>query len=536
MYGADRRWAFKRFKIRTKDSRLIPLVPNYAQERFLQIVEGQEAAGVPVRIIAVKPRKVGISTLIQAILYQRCSSKPLTKGLTVAHKYESSQEMFTMTALMHNELPPQLRVMTRFSSRSEIVFENPDDASRSSKPGLRSQLTIDTAGNPDLGRSQDIHLLQMSESPIWPNPEETELSVLNAIPSIPGTMVFKESTPRGVGNKFHRDYLDAKAGRSAFAPYFIAWWEFPDYKLPLTVSPEEFEDSLDTDERLERAAYNLTLEQLNWRRWCIDNNCGRDKFKFQQEYPSNDVDGFLVSGRPKFDPMILKRMLTECYDPVGIGNLREDGSRVCMDEHSRGFVKMWKPPKLGGRYVIGGDVAEGLEHGDYSVGHVWDWDENEMVAEWYGHCDPDSFGKELCKLGKIYNDALIGCEVNKDGGTVNTRMYNDGYPYIYYRQDLDRRTNRKTARRGWLTSSTTKPLMVNSMITALRDGVGIPSRETIGEFMTFVIHDDGSMGGQSGTHDDRVIASCIAQEVRKRQGIDRYLPALGEIERESENV
>lgn len=521
-----RRWAISHhLKIRTKDQKLKLLQLNEAQHRLYEIVERQEKYNLPVRVICVKPRKVGLSTGIQGLFFHRAITRPLQKALTVAHDLDSTEEMFQMSDLFYTELPEQFKPMKRFSNRGELAFENPDEESRKTRPGLRSQLRIGTAGKIDLGRSKDIHLLHCSESPYWPNAEETELSVLNAVPDLPSTMVFKEGTPNGVGTKFHRDYEDAKAGRSAFAPYFMGWQEFREYRMSLTVSPEVFRDTIDDEERKLKAAYNLSLQQLNWRRWAIDNKCGRDENKFLQEYPDNDIDCFLVSGRPRFNARALHDLLLQCRDPVARGFLRRDGHLVTMEQNDRGYVKIWRPPAIGHRYVIGADVAEGLVHGDFSCAHVYDWDDACLCAEWHGHIEPDLFGEECSKLGKIYFDALIGVEANKDGGTVNSRLKNDGYPNLFYRQEMDRRTNRKTARLGWLTTTQTKPAMINSLSDAMKDGAEIPSKETISEMMTFVYHDDGKVGAQDGCFDDRCISSAIAMELRKRHGLGAILPS-----------
>lgn len=526
MYKLDRRGAIQRWlKIRTKDQKLSSLIHNEAQIRLLEKIELQEKFGLPVRIIVVKPRKVGISTEIQAIFFQRTSSTKLQKAMTVAHDMDSTEEMFQMNDLFYNELPEMLRPMKRYSSRQEIVFENPDEQARRYRPGLRSQLSIGTAGKVDLGRSKDIHLLHCSESAFWGDAETTELSLFNAVPDLPSTMIFKESTPNGVGTKFHNDYEDAKAGRTAFAPYFMGWQEFAEYTMRLSMPRDKFEDSLDDDEVRLLKTHNLTLDQLNWRRWAVRNKCGRDPMKFMQEYPDNDIDCFLVSGRPRFDIRILRRMIDQVQEPAARGMLRRDGSLVTLEQHQYGFVKIWKPPSPSKRYVLAADVAEGLEHGDYSVGHLYDWDTVEMVAEWHGHIEPDLFGEELAKLGKIYNQCLIGVEANKDGGTVNTRLRNGGYPHLFYRQELENRSTRKVSKLGWLTNSATRPVMINSLSDALRDGAIIPSRETVQELTTFVIGHDGKVAGQSGCHDDRVIASAIAMELRKRQGIGRIFPS-----------
>lgn len=523
----DYRYEIQRhYKIRTKAATLTRLRFNYAQLRLDELVRRQEKARLPVRVIAVKPRKVGLSTYIQARFLQRCTKVKNQRSLTLAHDGDTTETLFAITDLFYSEMPEHLRPMVRYQNRGEILFENPDPITRTIRPGLRSHLRIGTAGKIEAGRGTDIHLLHCSESPFWPDPERTELSLFNAVPSLPGTMVFKESTPNGVGDKFHNDYKAAKAGQSAFVPYFLAWHEFPEYQMPLNVEPERFIDSIDPEERELKDAYHLSLEQLNWRRWTIENQCGRDETKFQQEYPANDVECFLVSGRTRFNGKRLHARLAQCRDEVVRGDLEWEGSRVTIIENDRGATRMWKPPALASRYLIGADVAEGLEHGDYSVAHVYDWDTGELVCEWHGHIEPWSFGDELAKLGRIYNNALIACEANKDGGTVNQRLKNDAYPHLYWRREEDTR-GKARPRLGWLTTAKTKPMMVNALGEALyADDIVLPSSDLIGEAMTFVVHSDGSLGAQSGCHDDRVIASAIAFEVRKRQGMESVYASL----------
>ena len=109
-----RRWAIRKFyKIRTKDQKLALLTLNEAQRRFYGMVEKQERERRPVRIIAVKPRKVGLSTGIQALFFHTATNRKLQKGLTVAHDLESTQEMFSMNDLFYTEMPAYMRAPKR---------------------------------------------------------------------------------------------------------------------------------------------------------------------------------------------------------------------------------------------------------------------------------------------------------------------------------------------------------------------------------------------------------------------------------------
>jgi hypothetical protein len=517
--------------IKTKDQRVILLRPNEAQIRLDNKIEEQRRANKPIRIIIVKPRQVGFSTYIQAVFFHQAAMWSNVNALTVAHDMDSSAELFGMSRLFYDRLDSGLRPMTRFSNRRELVFENPDNESRGRNPGLRSQLRVATANDPELGRSKTIHLLHRSERAFWQNQAESLLSVSQAVPDLPGTMIFDESTPNGVGDRFHQDYLAAKAGTTDFFPFFMAWFEHNEYRRPVLGNIQAFEDSLDDEERELRQAYGLDIHQLNWRRWAIPNKCGGDRDKFKQEYASNDIEGFLLSGRGRFNAKILQGLLNRCTDPITRGDLKPDGSRVKLEENPSGPLRIWKMPRAGTRYVVGCDCAEGLRpegrDPDFSCAQVHDRDTFEHVASWHARLEPGQFGDQLAMLGKMYNDAFLAVEANGHGHTVCYRLTQLDYPNLYSRQDIDSRSGQKIKRWGWLTTPASKPRMIDALAEVLNDGAEIHDKDAISELMTYVVEEDGKTNATSGCHDDRVCASAIAAITRKVAGISRLLPALG---------
>ena len=56
-------------KIRDKEGQLIPLVLNEPQRRLYGVVKEQWEAGKPVRIIILKARQMGFSTVTSAIVF-----------------------------------------------------------------------------------------------------------------------------------------------------------------------------------------------------------------------------------------------------------------------------------------------------------------------------------------------------------------------------------------------------------------------------------------------------------------------------------
>ena len=62
-------------------------------------------------------------------------------------------------------------------------------------------------------------------------PEDIVRSACSGILLRPYTMIVYESTPNGVGNFFHKEYLAAKKGLSQFEAMFVAWFEIEQYEL-----------------------------------------------------------------------------------------------------------------------------------------------------------------------------------------------------------------------------------------------------------------------------------------------------------------
>ena len=270
-------------KIADKMGRLVPLRYNEQQLALWREVRRQEEAGLPVRIIILKARQIGFSTAVAGMFYYRATHRPLVKAEIVAHKADASTAIFNKMKMFQEESHPVLAPLVKASNAKEMLFENPstDYMERRVKPGMRSSIRIETAMDPDAGRSKTIHLLHLSEMAFWPkSADQTMNSLMNAVPPMPGTIVIIESTANGIGGRFYEEWQRAVQGQSPFVPLFFPWYGFTDYSM----KPED--DFEPTEEEKELIAdYGVTDEQLAWRRWCILSNCSGNIDSFHQEYP-----------------------------------------------------------------------------------------------------------------------------------------------------------------------------------------------------------------------------------------------------------
>ena len=96
-------------KIRDKKSRLISLKLNPPQQRLYEIFRQEWQAGKPVRIIILKARQMGFSTLMLAIIFFLAATSTMCECMIVAHKDNATKRLFQMARLFYDSLPPPLR-------------------------------------------------------------------------------------------------------------------------------------------------------------------------------------------------------------------------------------------------------------------------------------------------------------------------------------------------------------------------------------------------------------------------------------------
>lgn len=181
-----------------------------------------------------------------------------------------------------------------------------------------------------------------------------------------------------------------------------------------------------------------------------------------------------------------------------------------------GPVRIFQEPLRGHGYVIGADVAEGLEHGDYSAAHVLDVETGFVCATWHGHTDPDLFGEQLALLGRYYNVALIGVEINNHGHVTVTALRRIKYPRIFRRRVVGQVVEGFAPQYGWHTNKVSKPKMIEGLNSAIRDDViDIRCEHTLAELRTYIR--EFTTGGLVKTHgspyDDRVMSLAIAVQM-----------------------
>jgi len=438
--------------------------------------------------IILKARKLGMTTYKCAEFFHETIFRPNTNSTIIAHNLDTTIEIFEKIKFFYENLPNFLRPkLKRNNQRALVLLETPQG-----RP-LNSKYTVGTAGNYRFGRGKDIDNLHLSEYAFYQRPEKIKLGAMQALRD--GGRICIESTANGF-NDFHREWRDAREGLGRFRAHFFPWCIDPSLSQPIAEG-ERFQ--LTPAESKIMQAHRLTLAQMKWRRL----RAAELREMFAQEYPINDVEAFLTSGRPVFDNQKLSELLVLLSDVQPL-EIRENGT-----------LKIWKRPVRGREYVAGADTSEGISGGDYSCMLVLDRETCEEVAQLRALMPPPVFARKIAGLAALYNHALLGVERNNHGHTVLDILKNRlGYPNLYYHREYNAAT--RIRKLGWETNLRTKPIMIDELAQALHEGaMAINDPEFISECLTYVYNDRGGTEAQTGCHDDRVIAAAIALQLRK---------------------
>ena len=487
------------FKIKDKKGNLIKLKFNHSQQKFYDLLK-ESYGSRPSRYIVLKARQLGISTFTEAFITFMTMFNPNTNSVIMAHLAESASSIFNMTKLFVNELPDGMRPQQKYSNAKEIVFDADEN-------GLKSSIRVMVAS--DATRGSTYKYAHLSEVAFWEHPEDALLALNQAVPMTDDSLIVMESTANGF-NYFYNLWQDAVNGRNDYTPIFFPWYVDPSYTRPydgFTLTPYE-------KDIMER--YDLSLDQLQWRRWCIANNCGNDEMKFRQEYPITPEEAFITSGTSIFANDIILEHMKNLKDPIkrGYFNYDYDGlhiTNIRWVNDPLGYIKIYKEP-TSNPTVLGGDTAG--EGSDFFVGQVLD-SNGYLCATLHHQFDEDLYVKQVYCLGAYYH-SLVAIEANFST-FPNRELQRLRYPTLYVRETYDTIVPGAQERFGFKTTALTRPTIINQLVEIVREHVDrINDRETLQEMLSFVRNAKGRPEASQGTHDDLVMGLAIAYEALRQ--------------------
>ena len=522
------RYGKEYLKIQTKKGTLVPFSINEVQMLLEDIIKDIRAKGRLIRLVILKARRKGVSTWVSGRFYYKTTTNTNRYAMIVTHEPEATDFVFKMHKRFQEHVPEFLRPAERYNNKKVLEFN--DEQGR----GLDSAIRVGTAGKEDFGSAQLIHYLHLSELAKFPRHvcSNLLLSLLQCVPETQDSEIIMEATAKGVGGEFYDRYWSSrykyvmflKDGKATFreeineqasiendyTSIFIPWFVFDEYQMDIRAN---FVRTMEEEDLVTR--FGITDRQLQWRRWYISNKCNNDVNLFNQEYPATDLEAFLSSSDNVFDLYKLDALKIAAPSPIAKYSVQLVTGNILTDP--KGQFHVWEEPRAGLKYVIACDVAEGLEHGDFSNLDVVNVLTGKQVAQWHGHIDPDQYGFVIACIGMRYNKAQVAIERNNHGLATIESLMGLNYSNVYAETIIEP-PHRPRKRFGWLTTKKSKPMIIDHLISELRDGIhGINCRETFEEMMCFKKFEDGDMGAEIKKYDDRVISIAIARYLASKE-------------------
>lgn len=440
---------------------------DYQKEILQEIVDNTH-------IISLKARQIGMTTIVVGYALWYAIFHENSPWLFVSRGQDAAQKMLSRAKYAWYRLPVWMRDRVGgLVSDTQSIIEFPNGSYLESVPSTGST-----------GRGDSVFGVVMDECAFMDGAED----IWAAVEPLCYGKAILISTANGMGNFFHETWVDSEKPDSIWRGIFYPWHVVPS--------------------RDEKWYKNRRLAHR-----------GREWY-FYQEYPSNPSEAFAKSGRVAFGTDVLEYcdwrepdFRVMWYD----GDFHEVDGEVESD-----FVlDIWEEPYIledenglivqKPNYVVGCDVAEGLDHGDFTVVKVFDANTGEEVACSRSHIPVEDLGPFLEAIGYLYYTALIVVERNNHGLVPLTYLKQARYPRLYRLKSIARQKSRRRAEYGWYTNKASKPKMVKDFLAALRlQTVMLHDEEFRYEAQVFVSDGRGGYSATENKHDDDIMATLIA--------------------------
>lgn len=504
-----------------------------AQQLLLFELEKMRLAGVPIRIVLLKARQWGGSTLIQMYMFWIQQIHKERWHLAVCAQDDGAanniSEMYRRASKSYPEAVSTISFKPYARSPKNIV--------NLERGGI---IGVGSINNPDQFRSFNYTMLHISEPGVWEDtPKKTASQLVASLRSIitkePLTLIALESTAKGVGTFFHNEWLSAEKETSPYAAVFIPWFKIEMYQMTIT-DHSAFIDGMNEYDWFcwEEGA---TLEGINWYNVHKDGE-NYDDWQMYNEFPTTSTEAFVASGQRYFSPKLTINARKNVTKPKFRGTIhptvcknKEDIKQSDFVGTPRGPLEVWKMPKplvkvkgvlyhCLNRYCIFGDIGGVSDGADFSSLTVLDryWMQYggwpELAADWHGHIDQDLFAWVAAQLGHLYDNALMALETNSlrkeksSGDHFLTILDNikDHYDNLYIRNDFESINKDYIPKYGFHTNAGSKDMILSTLRAGLRDEQFIERQASAcDEFEWFERKKDGTLGAIKGKNDDKVI-------------------------------
>lgn len=523
------------FQIADKVSgEMMPFILNYPQRYVLYELEKMRIAGVPIRLVILKARQWGGSTLVQ--LYMAWLQIFVCDGwnsVIIAQTKDTSRRIKGMYRKVLDNFP-------KFVFNKNLQFSSYEQSQGSDFciTDIRHQLvrssvvTVASYENYENTRGAAVSMAHCSECAYWKSTETKSAeklitSIDGGILPIANTMIVLESTANGNSGHFYDTYQLGKSGKdtlwhSIFIPFFYIENDMIklNYNERLDLAREIYynrNEETAKDECHESGKYiwelwekGATLDHIAW--YIKKRSAYTTHEQMASEAPSDDVECFASSGGrvwSMYHVEKLRKLYSKKYQWCGdIRHMSEKTYNGFFDVikikyslldktiEDKGELRIWKHPdaiKTANQYLVVVDVGGRSDKADYSVITVFNrWHtlrggELEVVARWRGHLRYDLMAFKAVAIAMYYKNALLVFESNTfdkkqaeatdyidEGDHIRgiLNVIGDSYDNLYTRPNKDEESIKQGVDTliGFQTNKKTKQDIVDEFTVMFEDG------------------------------------------------------------------
>ncbi len=557
-------------KIEDKQTgQMIPFRLNYPQRRLITLFEDLRHKGKAIRVVILKARQWGGSTLTQLYIKWIQDFRQDGWNAIVLSQVKGTSKKIKAMYRKAIEHQPGWTIGHPDATLQLSPYENsPDDfiVTDGMKALRRSTLTVASFDNFDAVRGNNFHCAHYSEVAYWKktpehDPEGVISSISGGILNIENNVEVFESTGRGASGFFYDRCQLAmdKANNDAYAFIFIPCFIIENDMEPVSDEREFALWLLRNKDRTTCPKGYRESGKFFWRMWekgaCFQAiewyRNFRNKFKTHAfcatEAPIDEEEAFRNSGNLVFNPYSIDELRRgEVEKPKYMADIVLAGkkgsqmireSKITIREDGDGEVKIWKLPnnkilKVDNRYLVSVDIGGKSDSSDYTVMTVIDRigmmptmkDKPRVVARYRGHCRHDVLAWKAAALAHFYDDALLVIESNTADRERNNNTEGDHFGTIIeeisdYYDNLYQRTsspedvgNNVLTKYGFQTNKITKGWIIDNLEACVDDRLWHePDSEMYHELRIYERKEDGSLGNieGSGNHDDVLMSTAI---------------------------
>lgn len=549
---------------------------NYLQHKLQKSMDAMEEAELPVRVIELKPRARGSTTFITGIGYT-VMRRTSTSAVFIGGQSDQTVGLWNM--------------MKTYKENDRFDWKNTGDVNEKGAVFSNgSRAKKETAKDVQAGIGDTYQFLQATEAARWAqygvaNAGDVMANILKAVPLLPKTYVFLESTAEAAAGDFYNrwlsavdveDFLDgtAKVRPGDYIRVFAAWFQFEESILPGKLSIEEradIERTLDDEEwysgekdlkerygvMCEDGVFRLGdvvrggdwIDQLAWRRYAIEKECGKDRIIFDRDFPHSWQDAFTKSGNTRFNGSglaAMRKRLPMVTPLHGILEMPKLTPAFRQTSQGEAVVTIFEKPINGCRYILSCDPMTGItqtgskdpdRHGVFVLRKGYTdakgvWRRPATVAR-IVQCryDIDVLDVHIWRLSRYYGghgNCMIAVEINLDRGLIELLKLRGA---TLYRREIFNRTDYKTTEAyGYQTSQRTRENMIETLAAAVREwdtpnaGIDIWCQHALTQLENFVRKANGRSEAAEGHKDDDVISIAMGLELIE-QATPYFAPA-----------